>query len=177
VTEPAATGDPSLTPVTPQQWYRIRGPRALTADRWIVHVTGWSYLAWQNCKLRQNPYTPVLLLTTTGRRSGLPRRSVLPYHRFGDCVVVIGSNSGTRRDPDWVDNLRADRRCWYRIGRRDTAALGHLAEGRERAAAFARVLETRPYAQAYEDRTALLGRQMPVVVLAPRPGGATGARA
>lgn len=177
MTEPAAVGDASLTPVTPQQWYRIRGPRALAADRWIVHVTGWSYLAWQNCKLRKNPYTPVLLLTTIGRRSGLLRGSVLPYHRFGEGVVVIGSNSGTTRDPDWVDNLRQDPRCWYRIDRRDAAALGHLAEGDERATAFARVLETRPYAQAYEDRTALLGRQMPVVVLGPRRDGGAGARA
>jgi hypothetical protein len=68
VRQPSATDDSSLTPLTPQHWYRIRGPRALAADRWIVHLTGWSYLAWQNCKLRKNPYTQVLLLTTIGRQ-------------------------------------------------------------------------------------------------------------
>jgi deazaflavin-dependent oxidoreductase (nitroreductase family) len=164
------TAGPALEPVIPQQWWRIRGRWALRADRRLVHATGWSYLAWQNCKLRHVRYTPVLLLTTIGWRSGLLRRTVLPYHSHDDALVVIGSNSGTERDPEWVHNLRADGRCWVRVHRHDRPMRGRVAAGPERATALARVLETRPYARAYEERTALLGRQMPVVLLEPVDG-------
>jgi deazaflavin-dependent oxidoreductase (nitroreductase family) len=139
----------------------------LRADRRLVRLSGWSYLAWQNSKLRKVDYTPVLLLTTVGRRSRLLRQTVLPYHPHGDSLVVIGSNSGTRFDPEWVQNLRGCPRGWVRIRRRDRAVTGRVAEGDERDAALARVLETRPYAHDYEERTSLLGRLMPVVLLEP----------
>lgn len=160
---------PGLEPVIPNQWWRIRGRKALVADKRVVHLTGFSYLAWQNCKLRHVSYTPCLLLTTIGRSSGMLRETVLPYHPFGDGeLVVIGSNSGGSADPSWVENLRAEPRCWMRVRRQDRAALGRVAAGEERARALSTVLITRPYAQAYENRTQLLGREMPIVILSPR---------
>jgi hypothetical protein len=64
-----------------------------------------------------------------------------------------------------VENFRADGSCWVRIRRRERPMRGRVAQSAERSAAFARVLKTRPYAQAYEERSTLLGRQMPIVML------------
>src|SRR5688572_21984264 len=51
---------------------------------------------------------PVLVLTTTGRRSGSPRSTVVAYVRHGSKLASAGLNLGSDRDPAWVLNLRAD---------------------------------------------------------------------
>jgi deazaflavin-dependent oxidoreductase (nitroreductase family) len=51
---------------------------------------------------------PVLALTTTGRRSGRPRSTVLRYIRAGDAYVVAAINLGSERHPAWALNLRAN---------------------------------------------------------------------
>jgi deazaflavin-dependent oxidoreductase (nitroreductase family) len=48
----------------------------------------------------------VLLLTTTGRRTGLPRTAGLIYQEHGDCHVVVASNGGQDFHPNWYLNLR-----------------------------------------------------------------------
>ncbi|MFG2943474.1 nitroreductase/quinone reductase family protein [Streptomyces sp. NPDC048282] len=50
---------------------------------------------------------PLLLLVTTGRRSGRPRTTALVYHRVGHELFVVGSNYGQTHDPLWCANLRA----------------------------------------------------------------------
>jgi F420H(2)-dependent quinone reductase len=50
---------------------------------------------------------PVLVLTTTGRKSGEPRRTTVLYEQDGDRLVVIGSNTGSERPPAWALNLSA----------------------------------------------------------------------
>jgi deazaflavin-dependent oxidoreductase (nitroreductase family) len=59
---------------------------------------------------------PVLLLTTTGRRSRKPRTTPLTFFRHGDDLVVIGSNGGADRAPDWLLNLREHPRAVVPIG-------------------------------------------------------------
>ena len=56
-------------------------------------------------------------LTTTGRRSGEPRAVPLYAWEDGDRLVVVGSQGGSPRDPDWVHNLRADPRASVKKGR------------------------------------------------------------
>jgi len=58
----------------------------------------------------------VLLLTTTGRRSGQPRTIVLGYGRHGDRLVVIASNNGAPSHPDWYLNLLADPTATVELG-------------------------------------------------------------
>ncbi len=60
---------------------------------------------------------PVLVLTTTGRRSGEPRRTSVLYGRDGDRLVVIGSNTGSERHPAWALNLTARPEAEVQIGR------------------------------------------------------------
>src|SRR2546425_222383 len=75
---------------------------------------------------------PVLLLTTTGRRSGEPRTAPVLYHRDGERVVVIGSNAGNARAPAWALNLEANPDCHVEVGARRSGAVARIAQGEER---------------------------------------------
>ncbi|BBX60932.1 hypothetical protein MSAS_01060 [Mycobacterium saskatchewanense] len=58
----------------------------------------------------------LLLLTTTGARSGQPRVSPLAYFRIDGKLIIIGSFAGSPRDPAWVHNLRANPRARVEVG-------------------------------------------------------------
>ncbi len=64
------------------------------------------------------PFTEaeLLLLTTTGARSGQPRVSPLAYFRIDDKLIVIGSFHGAPFDPGWVHNLRANPQARIEVG-------------------------------------------------------------
>src|SRR5258707_6426849 len=51
---------------------------------------------------------PLLVMTSTGAKSGLPRRAILTYTRDGDDYIVAGTKSGAPEDPPWVPNLRVN---------------------------------------------------------------------
>src|SRR6184192_1158041 len=57
----------------------------------------------------------LVLLTTTGRRSGEPRTTPMMFHRDGDRVLVVASNIGAPRHPDWYLNLAADPRVTVEV--------------------------------------------------------------
>ena len=72
-------------------------------------------------KVLSGPFVnaPLLLLTTTGAKSGALRTQVLPYTDWERSYVVVGSNGGGPKDPGWVHNVRADGSAWVRVkGRR-----------------------------------------------------------
>jgi len=109
---------------------------------------------------------PVLLLTTTGRRSGERRTNALMYLPEGDACVVIGSNAGEPQHPAWWLNLQADPRATVQRGRQEIAVVAREARGEERARLWARLVHTEPSYETYRKRTT---RQIPVVVLEPAP--------
>ena len=112
---------------------------------------------------------PMLLLTTTGRRSGLPRTTPLLYYLDGDDPVIVASNGGQARDPAWCLNLRADPKARVQIGSDVFDALGEIVSDAERARLWPLLLAyNQPY-RAYEKRTS---REIPVVKLL-RTGDAT----
>jgi deazaflavin-dependent oxidoreductase (nitroreductase family) len=76
---------------------------------------------------------PALLLTTTGRRSGLPRTNGLTYCRDRGDVIVVASNGGSDRPPAWLLNLQADPAVTVRLGRQVTRAVARVADADERA--------------------------------------------
>ena len=51
---------------------------------------------------------PVMVLTTTGAKSGEPRTAVVTFSRDGDDYIVVGSKSGEPKDPAWFTNLVAN---------------------------------------------------------------------
>jgi deazaflavin-dependent oxidoreductase (nitroreductase family) len=60
---------------------------------------------------------PTLLLRTTGRRSGATRTNGLVYARDGDDLLVVASNGGADRAPNWLHNVRAHPAVEFQVGR------------------------------------------------------------
>jgi len=107
---------------------------------------------------------PVLLLTTTGRRTGRPHRVGLTYLRHGSGYAVIGSNGGAPNHPDWILNLRVHPQATVQVLGARTAVLAREAADDERATLWQRAVAAYPGYAAYRHRTA---RRIPVVVLDP----------
>lgn len=75
---------------------------------------------------------PVLLLTTTGRKSGEPRTAPVLYLAHGEAMIVIDTNAGNEKLPAWSHNLKATPRAEVQIGRRKVEVTAREAEGGER---------------------------------------------
>jgi deazaflavin-dependent oxidoreductase (nitroreductase family) len=76
---------------------------------------------------------PALLLTTTGRKSGLARTTALTYCRDRGDLIVVASNGGSERPPSWLLNVEADPRVTVRVGRTVVRATARVADEGERA--------------------------------------------
>ncbi|MFI6921284.1 nitroreductase/quinone reductase family protein [Nonomuraea spiralis] len=110
----------------------------------------------------------LLLLTTTGARSGRPHTVPLGYlPDGGERMLVIASAGGAPHDPHWYRNLRADPRATVESGVFVFDVEAEILEGAERDAAFARAVESDPGWADYQARTA---RTIPVVALKVEPG-------
>jgi deazaflavin-dependent oxidoreductase (nitroreductase family) len=105
---------------------------------------------------------PVLLLTTTGRRSGKARTTPLTFFREGDDLIVIASNGGSDRAPDWSLNLRQNPQATVRIGTQELAVTARTASAEERQRLWPGITATYAGYARYEQRTA---RPIPVVIL------------
>jgi F420H(2)-dependent quinone reductase len=108
---------------------------------------------------------PVLLLTTTGRKSGQPRTAPVLYLADGDRFVVINTNAGNAKTPAWSLNLRADPDAEVEVGRRRVQVRARLAEGEERTELWRRHMEQYSGWEYYESK---LDREIGVFVLEPR---------
>ncbi len=110
----------------------------------------------------------LILLTTTGARTGLPRTSPTTYLRDGGRLHVFASDAGSPHHPAWFHNLRADRRVIVEIGRDGAveryAAVATEITGAERDRIYARMSELAPVFEAYQAATT---RVIPVVALDP----------
>jgi deazaflavin-dependent oxidoreductase (nitroreductase family) len=114
----------------------------------------------------------LLLLTTTGARTGLRRTTPLGYLPDGDGrVLVIASAGGAPRHPAWFRNLVANPRVTVESGDFTYEADAVVLEGAERDAAFARAAEADPGWAEYEAKS---GRTLPVVALVAAAAGPPG---
>jgi deazaflavin-dependent oxidoreductase (nitroreductase family) len=75
---------------------------------------------------------PVLLLTTTGRKSGEPRTAPVLYLERGEAMILIDTNAGNDKVPAWSYNLKAKPQAEVQIGRRKLEVTARIAEGDER---------------------------------------------
>ncbi len=107
---------------------------------------------------------PVLLLTTTGRKSGQPRTAPLVYLADGERMVVIGSNAGNTTVPAWALNLKARPEAEVEIGGRRLPVRARLAAGAEREDLWRRCNEQYAGFDDYAERT---DRDIAVFVLEP----------
>ena len=107
---------------------------------------------------------PVLLLTTTGRRSGEKRTAPVVYLADGESFVVINTNAGNARIPAWSHNLRADPAAEVEVGRRRVPVRARIAADEERADLWRRHNEQYAGFDYYETK---LEREICVFVLEP----------
>ena len=108
---------------------------------------------------------PVLLLITTGRRSGEPRPVTLTYFEDGERLVVIASNAGEDRHPAWWLNLKEQPDATVQIGDITTRVRAVEAVGEERERLWAELIRRDSAYEKYRLRT---DRQIPVVLLRPK---------
>lgn len=112
---------------------------------------------------------PVLLLTTTGRRSGIPRTAPVVYMRDGERFVVIGSNAGNEKAPSWALNLQAKGEAEVEIKGQRRQVLGRVALDGEREELWRMMNEQ--YA-GFDEYKANTSREILVFVLEPRQAAA-----
>ena len=108
---------------------------------------------------------PLLLLTTTGRRSGEPRTTPMMYIPDGGRLLVIASNAGAPRHPDWYRNLVANPQVTVEVTGDTYAATAVVPKPAERDRLFAEVVVKYAF---FADHQAMVTRKIPVVVLERR---------
>ena len=106
----------------------------------------------------------VLLLTTTGRKTGKPRTVPLLYAAAGTGYTVIGSKGGAPADPAWVVNLRANPEARIDLGGRRIAVRAREAEGEERDRLWSAMADGYKGYDGYQEKTT---RRIPIFVLEP----------
>ena len=105
---------------------------------------------------------PLLLLSTTGAKSGQTRVNPLMFLQDGDRWLVFASKAGAPTNPDWYHNVRANADVTVEIGTDTFEATATEVTGEERDELFARQVEAYPNFGEYQEKTT---RKIPVVAL------------
>jgi deazaflavin-dependent oxidoreductase (nitroreductase family) len=108
---------------------------------------------------------PVLLLTTTGRKSGRPRTTPLLYLRDGDDIAVVASYGGDDRFPAWYHNLVANPEVSAEVDGRQLQLRASVADAATKARLWPELLKMYASYESYQQKT---DREIPVVLLSPR---------
>ena len=109
--------------------------------------------------------THILLLTTTGRKSGEPRTMPLIHREDDGRWVIVASNGGADDHPLWFKNMQADPNASIQVMDEEFPVRFSVAEGAERARLWGLMTEVWPDYDAYQANT---DREIPVVVLERR---------
>ncbi len=130
-----------------------------TLHRWLYRASGG--------KLGKTFFgSPILLLTTTGRKTGRSRTWPLTYLQGeGGCFIVAAAYGGQPKHPAWYLNLRANPYVAIQHGERTWGMIAEVAQGEERSQLWSRLIEAYPAYGEYQRKT---DRQIPVVVLRGR---------
>jgi deazaflavin-dependent oxidoreductase (nitroreductase family) len=108
---------------------------------------------------------PMLMLTTRGRKSGQPRTTMLTSPlRDGDRIMLVASNGGNDRHPDWLLNLREDPQVEVTMHGKSRRMTAHVADPAEKAELWPRIVADHANYGGYQTKT---DRDIPVVVLEP----------
>jgi deazaflavin-dependent oxidoreductase (nitroreductase family) len=109
---------------------------------------------------------PLLLLTTTGAKSGQRHTTPVMYLREGERVFIFATKSGAPTNPSWYHNLLAHPAVTVEIGDQTYEATAQPVAGDERGEIYARMAAQYPQFQEYTERTT---RVIPVIELHRRP--------
>jgi deazaflavin-dependent oxidoreductase (nitroreductase family) len=103
---------------------------------------------------------PLLLLTTTGAKSGQRRTNPVMYLREGGHLYIFASKGGAPTNPDWYHNLLAHPEVTVEIGNQTAQALAKPLTGAERDSIYARWAQQYPQYREYQENTT---RSIPVI--------------
>ncbi|MFD9958154.1 nitroreductase family deazaflavin-dependent oxidoreductase [Amycolatopsis sp. NPDC058986] len=137
---------------------------AVAADSqwdWVAEQTR-TYLASGGTEGHESNGLYTLLLATTGRKTGIPRRACLIDGTSGDDFVVVASKAGEDDDPDWFKNLQAEPSVGVQVGTRRFTARARVASPAERATLWPQMARMFPLYDEYAQKT---GRVIPIVLL------------
>jgi deazaflavin-dependent oxidoreductase (nitroreductase family) len=123
-------------------------------DRYVA-TDGEEGYVWRND-------APILILTTTGRKSGEERTNALIFGRHGDDYLVVGSKGGAPAPPSWYLNLVADPEVHVQVKGDRFAAHARTATTEEKPELWKTMTAIWPDYDGYQQRT---DREIPVVVL------------
>jgi deazaflavin-dependent oxidoreductase (nitroreductase family) len=107
---------------------------------------------------------PVLLLTSTGAKSGEQRTTPVVYQQDGERMVIFASKAGAPENPAWFHNLRANPTATVEVGPDTVEVEAVVTDGDERERLFSKQKQLMPQFADYEQKTT---RQIPVVALQP----------
>ena len=124
---------------------------------WLYRVSGGRMMGKMGA-------APILLLTTTGRRSRRERTVPVLYLEDGGRFVIVASLAGAPRHPAWFLNLEANPRVRLQVRSRRFAATARRASVEEKAQLWPRLVAMYPAYEGYQNRTA---RDIPVVIATP----------
>ncbi len=105
---------------------------------------------------------PLLVLTSTGAKSGQPREIPLVYTMDGDLPVIIASKGGAPTNPDWYFNLKANPMATIEVGTETFQANVVEITGERRDRLYAQMVSERPDFGTYQSNTT---RVIPVFVV------------
>ena len=108
---------------------------------------------------------PVLLLTTTGRKTGRKRTTPLLYIRDGNRLVIVASNGGRRMDPSWWLNLKRNPIAMVQVKDGKQTIYAQRAIGSEKERLWRLMTSAYPTYDDYQQET---DREIPVIVLMPK---------
>jgi deazaflavin-dependent oxidoreductase (nitroreductase family) len=110
---------------------------------------------------------PLLLLTTTGAKSGQSHTTPTMYMRDGDRLLVFASKGGAPTNPAWYHNLIAHPKVTVEVGDEKFESTATVLNGEERDRFYAKQAELYPQFGEYQKKTT---RKIPVVALEPQKG-------
>ena len=143
-------------------WFFSRALRPL--DRAVFRISG-----GRHTLVSLLSGLPVVMLTTTGARSGQPRTLPVLGIPDGDRTVVLASNWGKQHHPSWYYNLHADPQASVSARGVTMPVRASEATGEERDRLWLRALEYYPAWRIYQARAG--ERRIPIVVLKPDDRG------
>jgi deazaflavin-dependent oxidoreductase (nitroreductase family) len=125
----------------------------------------WMYRTLDGRLSSGSKHVHVLMITTPGRRTGLPRSTCVRYLETPSGFVVWGTGSGSREDPDWFRNLREVDTATVQVRDRTFTVRARELLGEERDEMWrGTILAQAPGVRRYADKA---GRTIPVAVLEP----------
>lgn len=108
------------------------------------------------------PGRPLLLLTTTGAKSGLARTTPLMYATIDGHLLLIGSNMGAETQPDWCRNLIANKEVTIEVGKETYGAVARVTTGAERTRLWETLIVQSPFFIEHQAKTT---REIPLIVI------------